>query len=88
MRFSDGIEFDANAVKYSFDRSMSLYLPNSAQAAIGYKDIIDRVEVASKYQVVFHLKIPFAPFLSLMAFQGSFIVNPKIRSNGQGSQLC
>ena len=78
VKFSDGTEFDANAVKYSFDRSMSLYLPDSAQAAIGYRDIIDSVEVTSKYQVVFHLKIPFGPFLSLMAYPGSFIVNPKL----------
>jgi len=77
VKFSDGTEFDASAVKYSFDRSLSLYLPDSSQAGIGYKDIIKSVEVASKYQVVFRLKIPFSPFLSLMAFQGSFIVNPK-----------
>lgn len=78
VKFSDGTEFDANAVKYSFDRSLALYLDDSSQAGIGYRDIIDSVEVASKYQAVFHLKIPFSPFLSLMAFQGSFIVNPKL----------
>jgi peptide/nickel transport system substrate-binding protein len=78
VKFSDGTEFDSSAVKYSFDRSLSLYLDDSSQAGIGYKDIIDSVEATSKYQVVFHLKIPFAPFLSLMAFQGSFIVNPKL----------
>ena len=77
VKFSDGTEFDAYAVKYSFDRSLNLFLPQGPQAAIGYRDIIDGVEVASKYQVVFRLKIPFAPFLSLMAFYGSFIVNPK-----------
>ena len=77
-KFSDGTEFDANAVKYSFDRSLSLYLPDGPQAAIGYKDIIDRVEATSRYQVAFHLKIQFAPFLSLMAFPGSFIVNPML----------
>jgi peptide/nickel transport system substrate-binding protein len=77
VKFADGTEFDSSAVKYSFDRSLSLYLDDSSQAGIGYKDIIDSVEASSKYQAVFHLKIPFAPFLSLMAFQGSFIVNPK-----------
>ena len=78
VKFYDGTEFDATHVKYSFDRSMALYLPLSLQVVIGYKEIIDRVEVTSKYQVVFHLKIPFAPFLSLMASPGSFIVNPKL----------
>jgi len=78
VKFYDGTEFNATHVKYSFDRSLDLYLPDSAQAAIGYKDIIESVEVTSKYQVVFHLKTPFAPFLSLMAFTASFIVNPKL----------
>jgi len=77
VKFSDGTKFNATAVKYSFDRSLSLYLDDSSQAGIGYKSIIDNVEVTSEYQVVFHLKIPFSPFLSLLAFQGSFIVNPK-----------
>ncbi len=80
VKFYDGTEFNASHVKYSFDRSMSLYLPDSAQAAIGYKDIIDRVQVTSKYQIMFHLKIPFAPFLALMAYPGSYIVNPKLAS--------
>jgi len=78
LQFYDGTEFNATHVKYSFDRSLALYLPLSLQVVIGYKEIIDRVEVTSKYQVVFHLKIPFAPFLSLMASPGSFIVNPKL----------
>jgi peptide/nickel transport system substrate-binding protein len=78
VKFSDGTEFDSSAVKYSFDRSLGLYLDDSSQAGIGYKDIINGVNATSKYQVVFHLNIPFAPFLSLMAFQGSFIVNPKL----------
>jgi ABC-type transport system substrate-binding protein len=77
VKFSDGKEFDADSVKYSFDRSMGLAMPDGAQVGIGYMDIIDKVEVTSKYQVVFHLKFPFSPFLSLMAFQPSFIVNPK-----------
>ena len=46
-KFSDGTEFDANAVKYSFDRSMGLYLSDGPQAGVGYKDIIDSVEVTS-----------------------------------------
>ena len=77
VKFSDGKEFDASAVKYSFDRSLGLYIPTGAPAGLGYKDIIDSVEVTSKYQVVFHLKTTFAPFLSLLASSGAFIVNPK-----------
>ena len=78
VKFYDGTEFNATHVKYSFDRSLGLYLPISLQASLGYRDIIDNVEVTSKYEVVFHLKIPFAPFLSLMTCSASYIVNPEL----------
>ncbi len=77
VKFSDGTEFNATHVKYSIDRGMSLAVPEGAFVGIGFSDIIDSVEVASKYQVKFHLKIPFGPFLSLMASPVAYIVNPK-----------
>lgn len=78
VKFQDGTEFTANDVKYSFDRSVfKLAIPEGPQIGIGYPDIIKSVEVASTYQVVFTLNFPFSPFLSLMASQSSYIVNPK-----------
>jgi peptide/nickel transport system substrate-binding protein len=77
VKFSDGTEFNATHVKYTFDRGMGIAHPDGAFVGVGYSDIINSVEVVSKYQVRFNLKIKFAPFLSLMAFQASFIVNPK-----------
>jgi len=77
VKFSDGTEFNATHVKYSIDRGMNLAVPEGAFVGIGFSDIIDSVEVSSKYQVKFHLKIPFGPFLSLMASPVSFVVNPK-----------
>jgi len=77
VKYRDGTEFNATHVKYTFDRGIGIAHPDGAFVGIGYGDIIDNVEVVSKYQVKFNLKIRFAPFLSLMACQASFIVNPK-----------
>jgi len=76
VHFDDGTEFNATHVKYSFDRGIGLADPDGPFVGIGYSDIINNVTVVDKYTVVFNLKIPFAPFLSLMAFQGSYIVDP------------
>lgn len=78
VKFSDGTEFTAESVKYTFDRNVwKLAIEEGPQVGIGYADIIESVEVKSKYEVVFHMKTRFSPFLSLLAAQASFIVNPK-----------
>lgn len=87
LKFSDGTPFTADAVKYSFDRNIGLAIPDGPQLGLGYGDIIASVETPSKYQVVFTLKHPFAPFLSLMAFSGSSIVNPKRAPNTPGQAV-
>jgi ABC-type transport system substrate-binding protein len=87
VMFSDGTEFTADAVKYSFDRNIGLAMPAGPQVGLGYGDIIGKVEATSKYQVVFTLKHPFAPFLALMAFAGSSIVNPKYAPNTPGKSV-
>ena len=69
-------EFNATHVKYSFDRAIGIADEDGALVGIGYDGIIDNVTVTSKYVVKFYLKIPFAAFLSLMACQASYIVNP------------
>ncbi|TET19669.1 redoxin domain-containing protein [Candidatus Bathyarchaeota archaeon] len=75
--FDDGTEFNATHVKYSFDRSMGIASPDGPQLNMEYGAIIDNVDVVSKYVVKFNLKIPFGPFLALMACQASSIVNPE-----------
>jgi len=77
VKFEDGTEFNATHVKYSFDRSMGLAIEEGPQVGIGYSDIIDSIEVTGTYQVVFHLKMAFVPFLGVLACQASSIVNPK-----------
>jgi len=77
VMFSDGVEFTADDVKYSFDRGMTIANPEGAVVGIGYSDIIDSVAVVSKYQVKFNLKLPAAFFGQLMAAVPSYIVNPR-----------
>ena len=76
--FDDGTtEFNATHVKHSFERALNIASPDGPQVNMGYGDIIDSVEVVSKYQVKFNLHMPFSPFLQLMACQASSIVNPQ-----------
>lgn len=77
VKYEDGTEFNATHVKYTFDRGMGIAHPDGAFVGIGYSDIIESVEVVSKYKVMFHLRIPFSPFLSLLAAQASYMVDPK-----------
>jgi ABC-type transport system substrate-binding protein len=87
LKFSDGAEFTADAVKYSFERNTNLAMPDGPQVGLGYSDIIASVEAPSKYQAVITLKHPFAPFLALLAFSGSFIVNPSRAPNTPGQAV-
>ncbi|MFW9767665.1 MAG: ABC transporter substrate-binding protein [Candidatus Thorarchaeota archaeon] len=78
--FEDGREFNATDVKYSFDRSCNLtgdglLEPDGSQLALEYHLIIRNVTVVSEFVVRFNLYQPFAPFLQLLAYQGSFIVD-------------
>jgi len=77
VKFDDGREFTADDVVYTFNRNVwQLALPDGPQLSIGYQTIMKSVNATSRYQVVFHLFQPFAPFLSLMASSaGSYIVN-------------
>ncbi|MEM2567734.1 MAG: ABC transporter substrate-binding protein [Candidatus Bathyarchaeia archaeon] len=77
VKFDDGTEFNATHVKYTFDRGIGIADPEGPFVGIGYSDIIENVTVVSKYIVKFYLKIPFSAFLSLLACQASYIVDPK-----------
>ena len=79
VKFSDGTEFNATHVKYSFDRAIALIpsIPEGAPAGLGYDAIIDSTEVLDTYKVRFHLKMSFSPFLGILASRSSTIVNPQ-----------
>jgi peptide/nickel transport system substrate-binding protein len=77
VKFDDGTEFNATHVKYTFDRGIGIADPDGPFVGIGYSDIIENVTVVEKYVVRFYLRMPFSAFLSLLACQASYIVDPK-----------
>jgi len=76
VHYDDGTEFNATYVKYTFDRGIGIADSDGPFLGIGYDSIIDNVTVTSTYVVKFYLNIPFSPFLSLLACQASYIVDP------------
>ncbi len=88
VTFHDGTAFNAQAVKWNFDRL--LYFLNVSGTLntdvetqltevylIGGVSIITKVDVLSTYQVNFTLSQPyFVPFTAMLAFSGSYIQSP------------
>jgi len=76
--YDDGVtEFNSTHVKYSFERAIfGINSSDGPQYNMDYAGIIGNIDDVSEYQVRFDLKVPFSPFLQLMACQASSIVNP------------
>ena len=83
-KFADGTPVDAAAVKFSLDRLMAMKQGPSEPFPAG-----TTVIAVDKATVRFVLKTPFAPFLSVLATNGTSIVNPKVMAqekNGDKAQ--
>lgn len=83
VNFTDGREFNATDVKYTFDRNcnltgVGLFEPDGPQLNMEYDAIIKNVTVMSEFVVRFYLKIAFAPFLQLMSCAASYMVDRAI----------
>ena len=76
-KFDDGTEVDANAVKFSFDRLMTL---KQGPSGAFPEDMV--VAVIDPQTIRFTLKTPFAPFLFTLAHNGASIVNPLVANKG------
>ena len=76
-KFDDGTGVDAAAVKFSFDRLMTL---KQGPSGAFPEDMV--VEVIDPQTVRFTLKTPFAPFLFTLAHNGASIVNPLVANKG------
>ena len=64
VKFHDGTPFNAQAVKYHYDR---LFSAENPQRASEWRPFLDRVEVIDDYTVRFHTKFPDPYFLQRMA---------------------
>ena len=76
VKFSNGDPFDANAVKYSFDRVLKM---NQAPVWILSQNLnLDSVKIIDKYTVEMHLTRPYAAFLATLSTMTASIVNPSV----------
>ncbi|WP_423801969.1 glutathione ABC transporter substrate-binding protein [Neobacillus sp. SAB-20_R2A] len=74
VKFHDGTEFKANAVKATFDRLLD---PNvGSPRAVVFK-MVKEVKVIDDYTVQFILSEPFSPLLSILASHEGGIISPK-----------
>jgi peptide/nickel transport system substrate-binding protein len=74
LKFTDGSEFDANAVKWSIDR----VLATKGDPSWLVTDFVAGVDVVDKYTVKFVLNNPVAYFPQLVASVPYYPVNPNI----------
>lgn len=70
--FHDGSPFNAEVVKYNFDRILD---PANALRVRSQYSVIKRVEVADEYTVVFHMDEPFGPILAALAAPNAGIIS-------------
>lgn len=77
VKFHDGTDFNADAVKFNFDRQFdetNEYYALGSWSGVGSFDFLESVEVVDPYTVIWHLSTPFNKFLYRMA--GFVIVSP------------
>src|SRR3990172_16189 len=73
VKFHDGTPFNADAVKYNFERFLG---PEKPLKASLHTPIIKSVEVVDESTVRFNLKVPFAFFLNNLAHSATALVSP------------
>jgi len=72
IKFHDGTEFNAEAVKFNLDR----YSDESSRRRSDVK-VVQNVEVVDPYTVKIVLSEPFAPFLSILTDRAGMMVSPE-----------
>ena len=79
VTFHDGSPFNAHAVKFNFDRMLNEDHPQHDTGPFPlsfFFSSIDHVEAKDDYEVIFHLKEAYAPFLSNLAYPTGLIASP------------
>ncbi|MDI3269963.1 MAG: ABC transporter substrate-binding protein [Bacillota bacterium] len=80
VKFHDGTDFNAEAVKFSIDRQIDANHPYHDTGDFAYAEFtfgyVKEVRVVDPYTVEIELKEPYAPFLSNLAMHSASIVSP------------
>src|SRR5262249_904754 len=72
VKFHDGTEFNAEAVKFNLDR----YLNNEKSARKGEISFIKTTEALDAHTVKVTMKAPFAPFLASLVDRAGMMLSP------------
>ena len=87
VTFHDGSRFDAEAVKFNFDRMLNEDHPYHDTGPFPlsfFFSAIDSVEAVDADTVAFRLSEPYAPFLSNLAYPTGLIVSPaQVQDHGR-----
>ncbi len=79
IKFHDGTPFDAEAVKFNFERMLDKDHPAAGTGPFPlafFFSAVDKVEAIDPTRVRISLKEPFAPFLSNLAYPTGLMVSP------------
>lgn len=81
VKFHDGSEFDAEAVKFSFDRTLNPDTKSPTRSTLAF---IDHVDVVDKYTVNLVTKAPYPLTLDSIVDFGGMILPPNyVKENGE-----
>ncbi|MDE0582496.1 glutathione ABC transporter substrate-binding protein [Planococcus sp. A6] len=74
VKFHDGTEFTAEAVKATFDRLLD---PEVGSPRAGVLAMVEEIKIIDDHTVQFLLSEPYSPLLSILASHEGGIINPK-----------